>query len=156
MAAKTKLLRIGSTLNIKQINLLTDYYYNILAMLMTHDSLVRFDPDLRVVPQLAQSWECLEGGKLWKFRLVPDARWHDGYPVSATDIKFTFKYLALHNPSAGWIADLIEDVQANDREVVFRLKKPNSRFLINAGFIVRILPEHIWGEIDSPQKTNNS
>ena len=155
LAAETKLLRIGSTLNIKQINPLTDYYYNILAMLMTHDSLVHFDPDLQVVPQLAQSWECLEGGKLWKFRLVPDARWHDGYPVSATDVKFTFKYLALHNPSAGWIADLVEDIQTDDTEVIFRLKKPYSRFLINAGFVVRILPKHIWEEIDSPLRINN-
>ncbi|WP_274428139.1 ABC transporter substrate-binding protein [Desulfosarcina sp. BuS5] len=139
-------------MKIKEINPLADYYYNILAMLMTHDTLVRFGPDLDVVPQLAETWSCSKDGKIWKFRLVSDARWHDGYPVTAEDVKFTFNYLAGHNITSGWAADLIEDIRINGSEIIFRLKKPYSRFLINAGFIVRILPKHIWEKINDPQK----
>ena len=140
-------------MKIKEINPLADYYYNILAMLMTHDTLVRFGPDLDVVPQLAEKWDCSKDGKIWKFRLVSDARWHDGYPVTAEDVKFTFNYLAEHNITSGWATDLIEDIHIDGREIVFRLKKPYGRFLINAGFIIRILPKHIWEKIDDPQKT---
>ena len=46
-------LRIGTTMVVKQANPVADYYYNILAMVMTHDSLVRFDENLNPVPQLA-------------------------------------------------------------------------------------------------------
>ena len=139
-------------MNIKRVNPLTDNYYNILAMLMTHDSLVRFDPDFRVVPQLAESWSCREGGRIWKFKLVSDAKWHDGHPVTPEDIGFTFRYLAKHNVSSGWISDLIENIGINGREVIFTLKKPHSRFLIDAGFSVRILPRHIWEKIEDPQR----
>ncbi len=139
-------------MKIKQINPVADYYYNILAMLMTHDTLVRFSPDLRVIPQLAETWSCMEDGKVWKFKLVSNAKWHDGYPVTAGDVKFTFDYLAEHNIISGWAADLIEDIRIDGSKIVFRLKKPYSRFLINAGFIVRILPKHIWEKIDDPQK----
>ena len=145
-------LRIGTTMGIKRVNPLTDYYYNILALIMTHDSLVRFDPEVRVVPQLAERWRCSEGGRVWRFWLVPGARWHDGYPVTADDIKFTFEYLAQKDVNSSWIADLIEDIEINGRELTFRLKKPYSRFLINAGFIVRILPKHIWQGIGDPRK----
>ncbi len=150
--SETDRLRIGAFMKIKQINPLADYYYNILAMLMTHDTLVRFDADFRAVPQLAENWSCSKNGKIWKFKLVSDARWHDGYPVTAGDVKFTFNYLARHNITSGWAANLIEDICINGNETVFRLKKPYSRFLINAGFIVRILPKHIWEKIDNPQR----
>ena len=145
-----KSLRIGTTMNIKRVNPLADYYYNILAMLMTHDSLVRFDPKLRVVPQLAEKWSCFDRGKVWKFWLVSGARWHDGYPVTPEDIKFTFEYLAQKDINFSWIADLIENIQINGQEVTFYLKKPYSRFLINVGFIVRILPKHIWQKVEDP------
>jgi len=143
-------LRIGTTMNIKRVNPLADYYYNILAMIMTHDSLVRFDPKLRVIPQLAERWSSFDGGKVWKFWLVSGARWHDGYPVTPEDVRFTFEYLAQKDVNFSWIADLIENIEINGREVIFYLKKPYSPFLINVGFIVRILPKHIWQKIEDP------
>ena len=51
-------------MKIKEMNPIADYYYNILAMLMTHDTLVRFGPDLEVVLQLAESWDCSKDGKI--------------------------------------------------------------------------------------------
>jgi len=51
--------------------------------------LVRYDEDLQVAPYLAESWE-LEGDTAVVFRLNRDARWHDGQPVTAEDVKFTF------------------------------------------------------------------
>jgi peptide/nickel transport system substrate-binding protein len=50
--------------------------------------LVRYDEDLRVRPYLAESWE--ETSRNVVFRLRTDVRWHDGVPVTAEDVKFTF------------------------------------------------------------------
>ncbi len=146
-------LRIGTTMAIRQTNPVADYYYNILAMIMTHDTLVRFDEDLNPVPQLAVSFHCDGEGKLWTFELTPDARWHDGKPVTPEDVKFTFEYLEKNHTSGGWMGGLVETIETDRNRVVFRLKKPYSRFLINAGFGVRILPRHIWENIPDPYQT---
>ena len=101
-------LRIGTPMQVRQINPLADYSYNILAMLATHDTLVRFDAQMRPVPQLARSWQVNADGSQWRFELRGDARWHDGRPVTAGDVKFTFQYLAAHHPASAWIADLVQ------------------------------------------------
>lgn len=40
-------------------------------------------------PGLAQSWEQVDSLS-WLFHLRPDARWHDGRPVTALDVAFSF------------------------------------------------------------------
>lgn len=155
-AGGPKPLRIGTTMSIKQANPLADYYYNILAMLMTHDSLVRFDEGLNPVPQLAVKFGSDTEARVWTFDLTPDARWHDGHPVTPDDVAFTFEYIGKHHVSGGWITDIIDRIETSDRRVTFRLKRPYSRFLINAGFVVRILPRHIWETISDPYQTQSS
>ena len=148
-------LRIGTTMVMKQANPVADYYYNILAMVMTHDSLVRFDEDLKPVPQLAKRFSSDREGRVWTFDLDPQARWHDGRPVTPGDVKFTFEYLSKNHLSSGWVGHMIEAIETHGHRVVFHLKEPHSRFLINAGFVVRILPAHIWRSISDPHKTEN-
>ncbi len=154
-AGGSKPLRIGTTMSIKQANPVADYYYNILAMLMTHDSLVRFDEGLNPVPQLAVKFSSDTEGRVWTFDLVPNARWHDGRPVTPDDVAFTFKYIAKHHVSGGWVSDIIDKIETDANRVTFRLKRPYSRFLINAGFVVRILPRHIWETILDPYQTQS-
>lgn len=154
-AGGPKPLMIGTTMNIKQPNPVADYYYNILAMLMTHDSLVRFDEGLNPVPQLAVEFGSDTEGRVWTFDLVPNARWHDGRPVTADDVAFTFGYIGKHHVSGGWVSDIIDKIETSGLRVTFRLKRPYSRFLINAGFVVRILPRHIWETISDPYQTQS-
>jgi peptide/nickel transport system substrate-binding protein len=51
--------------------------------------LVQYDENLQPVPWLAESWQ-LEGDSAVVFTLRQDVRWHDGQPVTAEDVKFTF------------------------------------------------------------------
>ncbi len=140
-------LVVGTTMHIKRTNLLADYYYNLLARILTHESLVRFDERLNPVPCLATHFECSRDGKTWTFTLAPDAKWHDGKPVTAEDVSFTFQYIAEQNLDSKWISDSIASIDTMADRVVLHLKKPNSRFLVNGGFIVHILPRHIWQPI---------
>ncbi len=43
-----------------------------------------------VEPRLAESWERSEDGLTWTFHLRKDVRWHDGEPLTAHDVDFTF------------------------------------------------------------------
>ena len=43
-----------------------------------------------IEPRLAESWERSEDGLTWTFHLRKDVRWHDGEPLTAHDVDFTF------------------------------------------------------------------
>jgi peptide/nickel transport system substrate-binding protein len=51
--------------------------------------LVQYDENLQPQPYLASSWE-LNGDTAITFKLRNDVKWHDGQPVTAEDVKFTF------------------------------------------------------------------
>jgi ABC-type oligopeptide transport system substrate-binding subunit/class 3 adenylate cyclase/ribosomal protein L40E len=53
--------------------------------------LVELSPDLDVVPNVARSWEVLEGGRKYVFHLRDDVRWSDGTPVRASDFEYAWK-----------------------------------------------------------------
>jgi oligopeptide transport system substrate-binding protein len=55
--------------------------------------LVSFDPDLNIVPDLAESWQ-VEGGTVYTFTLRADARFHDGRPVTAHDVVYSWERAA--------------------------------------------------------------
>lgn len=146
------IIRIGTPMQVRRANPVSDYSYNIFAMLATHDTLVRFDDGMNPLPQLAESWETSGDGMTWRFRIHSGALWHDGKPVTPEDVKFTFEYLAARQASATWIGTLIREIRIDGREITFFLTKPDSMFLINGGFIVRILPKHVWQNIEDPMK----
>lgn len=52
--------------------------------------LIQYDEELEVVPYLAESWELL-GDTAIIFHLRDDVTWHDGRPVTAEDVAFTFE-----------------------------------------------------------------
>lgn len=55
------------------------------------DTLVRFDPQtFKVVPSLAVSWETSRDGRTWTFQLRRKVRFHDGTPLDADAVVFTF------------------------------------------------------------------
>ena len=64
-------------------------------------------------PRLAQSWEHSDDYRTWTFRLRSDVKWHDGAPVTAHDVAFTFdlrshRDAALMSPT-GRTVEVIDD-----------------------------------------------
>jgi oligopeptide transport system substrate-binding protein len=55
--------------------------------------LVSFDPEMNVVPDLAESWQ-VEGGTIYTFTLRAGARFHDGRPVTAHDVVYSWERAA--------------------------------------------------------------
>jgi oligopeptide transport system substrate-binding protein len=53
--------------------------------------LVELTPESDVVPDVAQSWDVLDGGRTYVFHLRDDVRWSDGVPVTAGDFEFAWK-----------------------------------------------------------------
>ena len=53
--------------------------------------LVTIDPDLNIVPDLAESWGISDDGRVYTFHLRPDAKFHDGTPVTADDVQWSLE-----------------------------------------------------------------
>jgi ABC-type transport system substrate-binding protein len=51
------------------------------------DNLTQFDPDARLVPGLATSWESDASGRVYTFHLRNNAVFHDGRPITAADVR---------------------------------------------------------------------
>lgn len=61
------------------------------VQLLLYSALVRLNSDLEIVPDLALRWETSEDGLAWTFYLDPEARFADGSPITAEDVKFSFE-----------------------------------------------------------------
>jgi peptide/nickel transport system substrate-binding protein len=59
-------------------------------MINFHDFLIRSDPDRKYIPGIATDWKVSEDGKTWTVTVRDDALFHDGTPVSAADVEFTW------------------------------------------------------------------
>jgi oligopeptide transport system substrate-binding protein len=51
--------------------------------------LVTIDPDLKIVPDLAESWTVSPDGLVYTFKIRPGAQFHNGKPVTANDFKYS-------------------------------------------------------------------
>ncbi|MCX8059809.1 MAG: ABC transporter substrate-binding protein, partial [Aquificaceae bacterium] len=51
---------------------------------------------MQVVPDLAESWEEKEEGRVYVFRLRKGLRWSDGTPFTAEDVVFTYRDVYLN------------------------------------------------------------
>lgn len=100
-------------------------------------------------PLLARSWTRRDSVTL-AFDLDPRATWHDGVPVTAADVVFTFDRARNPAVSLGLAALLrrIASVAAEgDHRVVFRYTEPYAEQLYDAVFHVAPLPAHLLASL---------
>jgi peptide/nickel transport system substrate-binding protein len=97
------------------------------------DSLVVRDEHFNLRPWLAASWD-IPDPKTYVFHLRTDVRFHNGQPLTARDVKWTFDSL-LHggvvSPRAGAYQQVDSVDAPDDKTVVFHLKAPYAPLLWN-------------------------
>jgi peptide/nickel transport system substrate-binding protein len=103
---------------------------------------------LETVPGLAESWEPSEDGLTWTFKIREGVKWHDGEPLTASDVAFSFNFQIEYELGNFLSAlDGIESVTApDDTTVVIQCARPKADI---TAMWVPIVPEHIWGEFKS-------
>lgn len=106
-----------------------------------YEQLVTLDKDNKVVPVLAKSWEVNKEQTQLTFKLDPAAKFSDGSPVEAKDVKWSFERLKNIKGNGAFLADPIASIDTPDAQtVVVHLSAPNSEFLNQAaaGFLAVI------------------
>jgi peptide/nickel transport system substrate-binding protein len=89
-----------------------------------YDNLVRLDSQGNAIPSLAESWNISQDGLTYTFKLVRNAQFTDGVPVTSADVKFSMLEIQLpYNPISKTVLKAIDTVETPDNyTVVIKLK----------------------------------
>jgi peptide/nickel transport system substrate-binding protein len=93
-----------------------------------HDALVRPYPGQKMGPSLAESWKESPDGMTYEFTLRQGLKFHNGDPVTADDVKFSFE--RYKGAAARTFQERVQQVDVVSPLVVrFRLKEPWPDFM---------------------------
>jgi peptide/nickel transport system substrate-binding protein len=119
----------------------TDIGEAVKVIVNVYDTLVTYDDQtLDLVPGLATDWHHTDDGLTWTFHLRDHVLFHDGTPLNAEAVEFSFQRLIrddhphVYDPARPYKPNyqMIRDVSATGRlEVVFQLDSPSAVFLQN-------------------------
>ncbi|SKC38676.1 ABC transporter substrate-binding protein [Maledivibacter halophilus] len=116
---------------------------------LLYDSLIRYDTEGKIIPSLAKSWETPDDTTLI-FHLVENAKFHNGNPFTAKDVKYSFERVLdpdVASPRT-WVfekvkgakdfmegkADIVEGIEVvDDYTVKITLEQPFAPFLSMLG-----------------------
>ena len=114
---------------------------------LVYSSLFRLNDRLEAVPDLAESYQWSDDRKTLEVKLRSDVKFHDGTPLTANDVEFTYK--AIKNPAyrspLSTLFRSVTVIRLDDQTVQFQLDEPKPTFLNDLA--VGILPAHIWSQI---------
>jgi microcin C transport system substrate-binding protein len=83
------------------------------------------------------------------YRLRPEAKWHDGKPVSADDVIFSLEAFKKHHPQfSAYYRHVVKTEKLNDREIKFIFDSPGNRELPQIVGQLTVLPKHWWEGTD--------
>ncbi len=87
------------------------------------------------------------------YRLRPEAKWHDGMPVTTDDVIFSFESYKKYSPqSAAYYRHVTKAEKTSDHEVTFIFDGPGNRELPQIVGQLTILPKHWWEGTDTNGK----
>jgi len=124
--------------------------YGLAVTRQLFDGLVKFGPNLMLLPALAKTWQVEENGKAYRFFLRQNARFHNNRPVTVHDVVFSLNRLLRVNPPPPILPHLLKIKGAralrnrkterlkglhtiNDHVLLIRLNAPHIPFLTALG-----------------------
>lgn len=141
---------------------------------MIYEGLLSLNENLDIEPSLAESYKLSEDKKTITFKIREGVKWHDGTDFTADDVKFTFD-LACNPKYNGPYTMYVENIKGyddfksgktqelegvkkiDDKTVEITTDEVYASALINFGYMIKIVPKHIWdkGDVESIQKDTN-
>jgi len=111
---------------------------------MVYNGLVKYDKDMNIVGDLAESWDITAQGLVITFHLRKGVKWHDGQPFTAADVLYTYQVTVDPKTPTAYAEDFraVKKAEALD-DYTFRVTydKPFAPALIS--WSSSILPRHL-------------
>lgn len=121
-------------------------------LLLIYDTLFQLDEQNVPQPWLVEKYQPAADGLAWSFALHEGVTWHDGTPLTAEDVKFSYEYYREHNHGR-WTKAVaaVESIEVED-ELNFTIKLSDlvPAFMMNPLADVPIIPAHIWRDVTDP------
>ncbi|MFA5356932.1 MAG: peptide-binding protein, partial [Candidatus Omnitrophota bacterium] len=116
---------------------------------MVFNGLVKYDKDLNLTGDLAESWDIEDEGLTIVFHLRKNVSWHDGAPFTAEDVEFTYNKLidpGVRTPYSGDF-ERVSSLKVIDKYTVkVTYKEPFAPGLSSWG--MPIIPKHLLKDQD--------
>ena len=119
---------------------------------MIFNGLVRYDKDLNIIGDLAESWEISPNGLIITFYLRKNVKWHDGQPFTAEDVLFSYQVTVDPKTPTAYAGDFMKVKKAEIIDThTFRVTydKPFAPALMSWG--AAIYPKHLLAGQDITQ-----
>ena len=100
------------------------------------NGLVRYDKDLKLEGELAESWEVSPDGRKITFHLRKGVTWHDGKPFTSEDVMFTYRKMIDPNTPTAYAEDFKQVTHASNPDpytFVVEYEKPFAPALASWG-----------------------
>jgi len=147
------ILRVATIVEPQSMNVVASRLGELEILQQVFDTLTRIKPDGSTVNWAAAN---ITNPDLTTFRieLRPDMTWHDGMPVTAEDVKFTFDYYKEKGQPRleGLLEQLVSVEIVDDLTVDFNLESPSTAFTTTVLGQSFLIPKHIWENIESPHE----
>jgi microcin C transport system substrate-binding protein len=125
------------------------------SIVLLYDTLMQQSMDESSVshPLIAEAYTYPHDYSSATYRLDPRAKWHDGVPITAEDVVWSFNVLKANSPLFNrYFANITEAVVKSDREVEFRFDQKGNRELPHIIGDLYVLPKHWWEAVDASGK----
>src|ERR1700722_18593129 len=87
------------------------------------------------------------------YRLRREAKWHDGRPVTAEDVIFSFNAYKQHSPQlSAYYQHVLKAEKTGERDVTFTFDAPGNREMTQIVGEFSIVPKHWFGGTDASGK----
>lgn len=104
-------------------------------------------------PLLADAFKYPDDYSSATYRLDPRAKWHDGQPVTAEDVIWSFKVLKENSPwYRRYYENVTDAVAVSEREIEFKFDQKGNRELPKILGDLAVLPKHWWEGTDASGK----
>jgi peptide/nickel transport system substrate-binding protein len=123
---------------------------------LVYDRLADIGDSLNIVgdrgftPRLADRWTWSPDSLSIAFHIDEQARWHDGRPVRAEDVRFSFasyRDTTLGSPAASLIASVDSVTTPDSATAVFWFRARTPQQFFDAVYPMPIMPAHVWRDI---------
>jgi peptide/nickel transport system substrate-binding protein len=109
-------------------------YFSFEVLENVFDTLVEPDDNLEMRPALARSWQVSPDQLTWSFSLRPGITWHDGSPLNAGDVVYSYRRIIDEKLANVDKLSAVRDISAPDPgTVVIALRRPTPNLLTNLG-----------------------
>jgi peptide/nickel transport system substrate-binding protein len=114
---------------------------------------LRYDENWEPQPYLAESWDVSDDGLTVTLNLVKGATFHDGEPITSSDVAFSVKTVQENHPFKTMFAPVESVETPDDNTAVLKLSEPHPALLLAmSSQLLPIIPEHVYGDGQDPKK----